>query len=141
MKLNFENLVNLSVFNLEIFTTKLTKHFLPKKSINLDFEKNENFLSLIKNGFIRKYFPTESVDNPIELVFAGNFTSAYDFYLTKPKSIYITETISPSVILCISYADFQSHCNLTKNEKKIDRFDRKEKNVKKSKLEIALICL
>jgi hypothetical protein len=137
INLYFENLVAHCILIFEFYTSKLKG----QKTNNLDIEKNENYLSILKSGIISKYFPSESTDNLIELVFAGNFTSAYDFYLTKPKCIYITETISPSVMLCISYADFQSHCNINKSEKKVDSFNRIEKTTKKSKLEIALICL
>ena len=137
INLYFENLVAHSILNFEFFTSKLKR----QKTDNFDIENNEIYQSILKNGIISKYFPNESTDNLIELVFAGNYASAYDFYLTKPKSIYITETISPSVMLCISFADFQSHYNLNKSEKKVDSFNRKEKTTKKSKLEIALICL
>jgi hypothetical protein len=137
INLYFENLMAHSILNFEFFTSKLKR----QKTDNFDIEKNEIYQSILKNGIISKYFPNESTDNLIELVFAGNYASAYDFYLTKPKSTYIIESITPSIIVCISYADFQSHCNLNKSEKKIDRFDLKEKTSKKSKLEIALICL
>ena len=137
IKLYFENLVNKSKLNWEFFSSKLKK----QKTNHLEIEKNKNYLSLLKNGIISKYFPGERADNPIEVVYAGNFASAYDFYLTRQKSTYIIETISPSVILCISHSDFQSHYNLTNNEKKIDSFVGNEKLIKKSKLEIAMICL
>jgi len=136
-KLYFENLVTLSYLNWKFLSSKLKR----QKTINLDIEKNENYLSIIKNGIISKYFPGESADNPIELVFAGNFASPYDFYLTRQNSIYIIETISPSEIICISHADFQSHYNLNSNENNIVSLASKEKSLKKSKLEIALICL
>jgi hypothetical protein len=103
----------------------------------LDFDKNENLLSLIKNKFILKYFPDESADNPFELVFAGNFISTYDFYLSKNKSTYIIESITPSIIICISYLDFQNHYNLINNRNNTDLINNKVK----FKLEIALISI
>ena len=137
IKLYFENLVTYSNLNWEFFSSKLKK----QKPNNLEIKKNENYLSILKNGIISKYFPGERGNNQIELVFAGNFASAYDFYLTRQNSIYIIETISPSEIICISHADFQSHYNLNSNENNIVRLASKEKSFKKSKLEIALICI
>lgn len=139
--LYIENLFTLSNSNWEIIIYKLKSLlFLEKKNV-LDLEKKEKHLTLLKNGIIRKYFPGESADQSFELVFVGKFASAYDFYKTKKKSTYIIETISPTEIICISYDDLQSHHNLNSNENNIVRIASKEKLFKKSKLEIALICL
>ena len=134
-------LVTLTNFDWKFLSLKPIRFEFPKKTIVLDIEKNENYMSLIKNGILRKYFPNENDDKTFELVFAGNFASAYDFYLTRQQSTYIIETISPSILLCISYSDLQSYYNLTPFGKTIDRSVSEEHFLKKSKLEIALISL
>lgn len=141
INLYFEYLFTLSNSNWEIFNSKLKSLLFSEKKIVLDFEKNEKHLTLLKNRIIRKYFPAESAYKEFEIVFEGKFASAYDFYITKKKSIYIIETISPSEFICISYSDLQSHYNLTSNENNTVRKASKETPFKKSKLEIALICL
>lgn len=137
IKLYFENLDTYSNLNWEFFSSKLKK----QKPNNLEIKKNENYMSLIKNGILRKYFPNENADKTFELVFAGNFASAYHFYLTRKQSTYIIETISPSILLCISYSDLQSYYNLTPIKKTIDKSASDEHFIKKSKLEFALISL
>ena len=141
INLYFGKLVTLTNFDWNFFSSKPIRLEFPEKSIVLDIEKNENYMSLIKNGILRKYFPNENADKTFELVFAGNFASAYHFYLTRKQSTYIIETISPSILLCISYSDLQSYYNLTPIKKTIDKSASEEHFIKKSKLEFALISL
>ena len=71
--------------------------------------------------------------------FAGNFISAYEFFITRERSIYQIETITATTLWSVSYAHLQKIYTETIVGEKIGRFASEELFLKKSKRELSLL--
>lgn len=139
IKKHFEKLVSMSEKDWSIFSSKLVKHKFPKKSILLKLGQKENYLSFIEQGIVRFYIPQEFKDLTFGFAFAGNFVSAYDFFLTQLPSNYQLETITETVVWSLTYDDLQSIYNETEIGNKIGRLASEDLFLKKSKREFSLL--
>jgi len=135
----FENMVDLSDNDWNFFSSKLIKRVFDKNSIILLLNQKEDFLSFVEKGVVRKYVPKEFDDITIDFVFAGNFVTAYDSFLTRKPSSYQIESISDTIIWSISYNDLQEIYANTEIGNTIGRLASEDQYLKKSKRELAFL--
>ena len=135
----FEQGVQITDEDWELFSSTLVRREFPKKTILLKAGAQENHLSFIESGIIRFYLTAETNDFTFGFAFAGNFVSAYDFFLTREPSTYQLETITDTVVWSITYKDLQAIYNDTAIGNKIGRLASEDLFLKKSKRELSLL--
>src|SRR5690606_22442801 len=84
----FNQFVDISDEELLLFTSKLTRMDVPKKSLILKQGKTENFLSFIEKGIVRFYIPDLDDGLTFSFSFEHSFFSAYDSFLTQRPCTY-----------------------------------------------------
>ncbi len=123
------------------FSSKLSKHLIPKKTTFLKIGKVENYISFIISGLVRFYIP--NIDPAKEITFGFSFKeqfiSAYDSFLTRKPSLYELETLTESLILSISYEDLQEVYKTTQIGNLIGRLTAERLFLIKSKREQTLL--
>lgn len=124
----------------EAFTRKLTKKIFPKKTIVLAAGNIENHLTFIEQGSVRFYVQDDQgKENTFSFVFAGDFFSAYDSFLTRSPSTYFIETLNDAVVWQISYIDLQDVYQATAIGNTIGRLAAEDLFCKKIKRELSLL--
>jgi CRP-like cAMP-binding protein len=136
---NFEQMAKLSDDEWEIFSSKLIHEEYLKKTQILEIGKVENYLSFLEKGIVRYYVPGEENDLTFAFGFDGEFTSAYDSFITQQPSKYTIEALSDIVLWRISYADLQYIYAKTKIGNTIGRLASEALFLEKSKREISLL--
>ena len=139
IKRYFERMVNISDKDWEVFSSKLVKREFAKKSVILKIGQKENYLSFIEIGIVRKCIPQEFDDLTFEFAFAGDFVTAYDFFLTQQPSSYQLETITDTIFWSVSYDDLQTIYAKTDIGNTIGRLASEDLFMKKSKRELSLL--
>src|SRR5215212_2192896 len=94
----FERMVTLTESDWKIFSSKLIRRELPKKTVIVKVGQRENYLSFIEKGIIRFCVPTEFDDLTFGFAFSNNFVSAYEYFLTQKPAAYQVETIADTVL-------------------------------------------
>jgi CRP-like cAMP-binding protein len=135
----FEKLVTISDGDWALFSSKLVRREFPKKSLLLKVGQMENHLSYIEKGIIRFCIPAEFDDLTFGFAFAGNFVSAYDFFLMQKPSTYQLETITETVLWSLTYENLQQIYSVTEIGNKIGRLAGEDLFLKKSKRELAFL--
>lgn len=135
----FEKSVQITDKDWELFSSKLVCREFSKKTVLLKAGAQEDHLSFIESGIIRFYLTTETNDFTFGFAFAGNFISAYDFFLTREPSTYQLETITDTVVWSITYKDLQTIYSETAIGNKIGRLASEDLFLKKSKRELSLL--
>ncbi|WP_439695536.1 Crp/Fnr family transcriptional regulator [Mucilaginibacter sp. AW1-7] len=92
----------------EIFSKKLTRKELPKRSLLLKEGQVENRISFIEKGIVR-FFIRQSLDKEITfaIIFENELMCCYDSFLTRQPAEYNAETITETIIWSFSYDDLQ----------------------------------
>ncbi len=123
------------------FSSKLSKHVIPKKTTFLKIGKVENYISFIISGLVRFYIPNNDPAKEITFGFSfkEQFISAYDSFLTRKPSLYELETLTESIILSISYDDLQEVYKTTQIGNLIGRLTAERLFLLKSKREQTLL--
>ncbi len=103
----FEQLVGINDHDWAIFSSKLKKADIKKKTIVLEVGQVEQYLSFIEKGAIRFYIPKLENDLTFGFTFENQFVSAYDSFLNQTPSHYRLETLSATVLWRVSYKDLQ----------------------------------
>lgn len=103
----FEQIVNISNSDWELFSSKLEKSDYPKKTILLKTGQTEKHLSFIEKGSIRFFIPKLENDLTFGFCFENQFVSAYDSFLTQKPCDYQLETLSKTTLWRISHKDLQ----------------------------------
>lgn len=135
----FEKSVPLTDSDWEVFSSKLIKRELPKKTIVLKAGHKENNLSFVEKGIIRFSVPTESDDLTFGFAFADHFVSAYDSFLTQSPSTYQLECVTDTVLWSLTHQDLQQIYKETEIGNKIGRLASEDLFLKKSKRELSLL--
>jgi CRP-like cAMP-binding protein len=135
----FETLVDISDRDWELFSSKLIKRDFVKNSVLLKAGEKENYLSYIEKGIVQLSLPTEFDSLTFGFVFAGNFVSAYDSFLTQQTSSYQLEAVTETVLWSISYQDLQNIYRETEIGNTIGRLASEDLFLKKSKRELSLL--
>lgn len=135
----FEQHFGISSPDRDIFSSKLTQHNFPKKSILLSQGETENHLSFISKGIVRQYVPLADGELTFGFVFQGAFVSAYDSFLTQSPSNYVVETVSDTVLWRLTYQDLQTVYKESSIGNLIGRRASEELFLKKSQRELSLL--
>ncbi|WP_313859941.1 Crp/Fnr family transcriptional regulator [Allomuricauda sp. NBRC 101325] len=122
-----------------MFSSKLCRQELQKKSKLIHLGQVENHLSFIETGIIRLYVPKKDDELTFGFVFNGAFVSAYDSFITQTPSEYVVETITDTILWRISHKDLQEVYSSTKIGNLIGRKASEELYLKKSKRELTLL--
>ncbi|WDF58762.1 Crp/Fnr family transcriptional regulator [Flavobacterium sp. KACC 22758] len=136
---NMERMAKLSDEEWAIFSSKLIRREFSKKMPLLKMGQTENYLSFIEKGMVRYYIPKEDNDLTFAFVFDGEFTSAYDSFITRLPANYTVEALSDTILWQISYADLQDIYTETKIGNTIGRYAGEGLFLKKSKRELSLL--
>lgn len=123
----------------EFFSSKLSRQEFPKKSLLLKAGQTEKYLSFVEKGIIRFYLPKEENDLTFSFAFAGGFVSAYDSFLQQQPSVYHVETLSPTILWRLTYADLQDVYTNTAIGNLVGRHASEDLFLKKSKRELSLL--
>lgn len=135
----FEKMVSLSENDWEIFSSKLIKRDFAKNAVIVKIGQKENYLSFIEKGIVRLCVPNDFDDITFDFGFAGNFISAYQYFLTQEPSTYQVEAISESVLWSVSYSDLQDIYATTATGNTIGRLTTEGLFITKSKREISFL--
>ena len=141
IKKYFENIVTLSEKDWEIFSSKLIRREFKKNEVVLKVGQVENYLSFIETGMVRHYIPRELDDLTFEFIFAGNFVSAYDSFLTRQPSTSQLATLTKTILWSVSFNDLQLIYAETNIGNTIGRLASEDLFIKKSKREVSLLNL
>lgn len=139
IKRYFEKIVDISEKDWDVFSSKLVLREFKKKSVILKIGEKENYLSFIERGIIRKCIPKEFDDLTFEFGFAGNFITAYDYFLTQQPTSYQVEAITDTILWSISYDDLQIIYNCTSIGNTIGRLAAEGQFIIKAKRELSLL--
>ena len=139
IKAYFKKMVQISESDWEIFSSKLVKREFAKKTAILKLGMKENYLSFIEEGIIRYYIPKDADDITFEFGFAGNFISAYQYFLTKQPCTYHIEAITDTILWSITYTDLQEIYASTTIGNTIGRLASEGLFIRKSFREISLL--
>lgn len=135
----FEQQVNLSDKDWQLFSSKLIKQVLPKNHPLLVAGQTEKYLSFIETGIIRFYLSGKDYDRTFAFAFANNFASGYDSFLTQKPSTYHIQTITETVLWRISATDLQHIYQETEVGNTIGRYASEDLYLKKIKRELSLL--
>ena len=136
---NFQQVVNLSENDWQLFASKLERFECPKRSILFKTGKTEKYLSFIEKGIVRFYLPRSDYELTFAFVFENAFVSAYDSFLTQTPSTYNVETLADTQLWRIHYNHLQEIYNKSEAGNTIGRFAGEELFLKKSKRELSLL--
>lgn len=136
---SLEQFVPLSDRDWAFFSSKMVKREFPKKSPVLQVGQKERYLSFIEKGIVRFCIPTELEDLTFGFAFAGNFVSAYDFFLTQKPATYQLEAITETILWSVTYEDLQEIYAKTEAGQQIGRLAGEDLFLKKSKRELTLL--
>jgi CRP-like cAMP-binding protein len=137
----FEAAIGKEISNEEwaIFSSKLIHEEFPKKHTLLRVGKVEQYLSFVETGIIRYFIPKVENDLTFNFVFENNFTSGYDSFITRNPSTYQIETLTPTVLWRISFADLQTIYADTEVGNAIGRKASEELYLKKVRRELSFM--
>jgi len=122
-----------------LFSSKLSRKQLQKKTLLLKRGQIENYLSFIETGIVRYYIPKENNDLTLEFTFENEFVGAYDSFLTRVPSSYNVETITPTTLWRLTYDDIQTIYSETEMGNAIGRLGSEALFLEKSKRELSLL--
>lgn len=134
-----EKMEHMSDEDWQIFSSRLVRHQLPKKTVLLKTGETENYLSFIEKGMVRLFIPKSETDLTFGFVFENEFVSAYDSFLTRQASPYSIETLTPVTVWRLTYEDLQAVYRDTRTGNVLGRRISEELFLKKSKRELAFL--
>lgn len=135
----FEQTLTLSDRDWEIFSSKLVRESVPKKTLLLKAGQTENYLSFIAEGMVRLYVPGEEKDLTFGFAFEQAFVSAYDSFLTQTPATYCVETLTKTVLWRLSHADLQDIYQETEIGNTLGRLAGENQFLRKAKRELSLL--
>ena len=135
----FENIVEMSDADWEIFSSKLTKEEFKKKTTILKIGAVEKHLNFIEKGSIRLFLPKEENDLTFGFCFNGQFMSAYDSFLMQTPSSYQSETLTETTLWRLTFEDLQDIYKRTEIGQVIGRITAENLFLSKIKREQSLL--
>lgn len=122
------------------FSSRLIREEFPKKTLLVQTGQVENHLSFVEKGIIRFYIPKEEKnDITFSFTFDGNFTSAYESFITKTPSAYQVETLTPAILWRLTHTDLQDIYAQTDIGNTIGRLAAERIYLETSKRELSLL--
>lgn len=122
-----------------LFSSKLKKKVISKKTSLLKIGEIENSLSFISNGVVRLFIPKEENDITFGFVFENEFVLGYDSFITRTPSLYQIETLTDSTLWQISFDDLQDIYSETETGNIIGRKMAENMFLIKSKRELSFL--
>jgi CRP-like cAMP-binding protein len=122
-----------------IFSSKLTQHVIPKKTVILRTGQIENYLSFMETGIVRYYIPQDDNDLTFAFTFENSFVSAYDSFLTRVPSTYHIQTLTQTTLWSLTYQSLQEIYAETEIGNTIGRLAGEDIFLKKAKRELSLL--
>ncbi|MBV1924663.1 MAG: Crp/Fnr family transcriptional regulator [Flavobacteriaceae bacterium] len=143
IKAYLDQIATISNSDWDFFTSKLQRRVIPKKSIFLEINEIENYISFIESGVVRLFIPKENPDKEITFGFSfkDQFISAYDSFLTQKPSAYQLQALTETTILSITYTDLQEVYKKTQIGNLVGRLTAERLFLIKSKREQNLLNL
>lgn len=135
----FQQSVELSDNDWELFWSHLIKKEFPKKTLLLRIGQTENYLSFIEKGIVRYYIPGDENDLTFGFSFGNEFTSGYDSFLTRAASEYQIQTLTPATLWRLSYDDLQEVYSHTDTGNTIGRIMAEALYIKRTRRELSLL--
>lgn len=123
----------------QLFSSKLRRQEIAKKTLILKQGQVEKHLSYIEKGIIRFFVPHEANELTFSFAFENSFVSAYDSFLTQLPSSYHVQALTDNVLWTLAYQDLQVIYENTDIGNKIGRLASEELFLKKSKRELSLL--
>jgi CRP-like cAMP-binding protein len=123
----------------EIFALRVKRQEFPKNHILLKAGQTEDYFSFVETGIIRYYIPKNENDITLAFVFADNFASAYDSFLTRKPSVYQADTLTKTILWRLNYSDLQIIYSSTEIGNQIGRYASEGLFLKKFKRELSLL--
>lgn len=124
-----------------IFSAKLEKQVVRRKTVLLPIGQTEQHLSFIEKGIIRFYIPQLENDLTFSFAFPNAFVSAYDSFLTQMACTYQVQAITDLVLWRLTYASLQQIYQQTTIGNTIGRYAAEDLFLKKSQRELQLLTL
>lgn len=135
----FEQFVQLSDAEWQTFSSKLIQQRVPKKTVLLDADQIENYLSFVEQGIIRFFIPHEVKEVTFSFSFANEFFSAYDSFVTQTPATYRVETLTATTLWRMSYSNLQVIYQTTTAGNLIGRLAAEGLFIKKTSRELSLL--
>lgn len=117
----------------------MTKQEFSKKQLIIRTGQIEDHLSFIEKGIVRYFVPKLENDLTFTFAFDNSFISAYDSFITREPSNYQIQTLTPTLLWRITYADLQSIYTQTEIGNLVGRKASEELFLKKSQRELSLL--
>ena len=134
-----ECMTSLSDEDWRIFSSKLTQHVIPQKTVILKTGQIENYLSFMETGIVRYYIPKDDNDLTFAFTFENSFVSAYDSFLTRAPSTYQIQTLTDTTLWSLTHQNLQEIYAETEIGNTIGRLAGEDIFLKKSKRELSLL--
>jgi CRP-like cAMP-binding protein len=134
-----EYMTSVSDKDWHIFSSKLTKHVIPPKTVILKTGQIENYLSFMETGIVRYYIPKDDNDLTFAFTFDNSFVSAYDSFLTRLPSTYQIQTLTQTTLWSLTHQSLQEIYAETEIGNTIGRLAGEDIFLKKSKRELSLL--
>lgn len=135
----FDQLVPMSDSEWKLFSSKLKRRELKKKENVLDITQIEENLAFVERGMLRYFVPKEEGDITFGFCFEGEFSTAYDSFVSRSPSKYKIETLTPTIIWYITYKDLQHIYKKTQVGQEIGRLIAETLLVRKTDRELSLL--
>lgn len=135
----FQETVQLSDHDWAQFSAKLVEQQFAKRTVVLPIGQTESYLSFIQTGMIRFSVPSEEKDITFGFGFENEFASAYDSFITQTPTHYQVETLAPTTLWRITYADLQTIYATTSVGNHIGRLAAESIYIKKARRELSLL--
>ena len=139
IRTHFEKTVTLTEQDWQLFSSKLTKHEFPRKTLLLKTGQIENYLSFVEKGIIRFYIPRDDNDLTFDFIFANAFVSGYNSFLTRAPSTYHIETLATTILWRLTYNYLQDIYARTAIGNTIGRHASEGLFLEKSRRELSLL--
>lgn len=89
----------------KLFSEKLIKCAVSKKTSILKQGYVEDYIYFIKDGILRQYIPLEEKEITLGFGFSNTFMSGYDSFITRTPSNFTIESLTTAVLYKIHYND------------------------------------
>ena len=139
LKKYLEQLCPISQGDWELFSSRLQRRVFDRKQQVLRAGEVENYVSFIEQGIVRYYVEEGDKDITFELAFENSLAAGYDSFLTRTPVVYSGETLVPTELWSITYADLQAVYAESKVGERLGRLAAEQLYIRKNKRQMWLL--
>jgi len=139
LKKYLEQLCPISQGDWELFSSRLQRRVFNRKQQVLRAGEVENYVSFIEQGIVRYYVEEGDKDITFELAFENSLAAGYDSFLTRTPVVYSGETLVPTELWSITYADLQAVYAESKVGERLGRLAAEQLYIRKNKRQMWLL--